>query len=247
MNFQEYSKYYNLLYKDKDTLTECRYVLRKLDEHTKGSVKNILELGAGSGRHGKIFKENGIRWTGVELSKDMISLGKKMGLNLIQGDISEFELDTKFSAIVSLFHVVSYLNSNDQLNRLFKNVNYHLEPNGCFLFDVWYTPAVYFQKPEDRKKVVEDDEIKIIRYANPRIDWNQNVVEVNYKIHVTNKITSEVHEFTENHPMRHFSIPEIKLLANHNNLEFIEAEEWLTGRTPGVDTWGVTMILRKNG
>ena len=47
--------------------------------------------------------------------------------------------------------------------------------------------------------------------------------------------------------MRHFSIPEIKLLAEFSGFEFLKAEEFVTGNEPSPVTWGVNFILRKNG
>ena len=247
MNFKEYSKYYNLLYKDKNTHTECSYVIKKLEQYHESSIKKVLELGAGSGRHGAIFKKMGIDWAGIERSVEMIQLAAEKKVTIIQGDIIDVNLNEKYPAIASLFHVVSYLTSNRQLNQLFQNVHRHLDNNGIFLFDVWYTPAVYFQKPEKRRKEVEDEDLRIVRHACPIVDWNKSVVNVIYKIKIFNKRNGETTKIQENHPMRHFTIPEIENIAGFHNFEFIEAEEWLTGKAPSTDTWGVTMIMRKYG
>jgi hypothetical protein len=50
---------------------------------------------------------------------------------------------------------------------------------------------------------------------------------------------------TETHPMRHFSLPEIDLLASMCGFECISAEEFLSGKTAGEDTWGVCVTLKK--
>lgn len=76
---------------------------------------------------------------------------------------------------------------------------------------------------------------------------NENIVDVMYTVVVKDKISGNWEEFTEVHSMRHFSIPEISLLAKHTGFEVIKAEEFLTGEEPSVNTWGVNFILRKNG
>ena len=47
--------------------------------------------------------------------------------------------------------------------------------------------------------------------------------------------------------MRYFSIPEIEYIANSTGFEMLEAEEFLSGSEPSLNTWGVCVILRKNG
>jgi hypothetical protein len=47
--------------------------------------------------------------------------------------------------------------------------------------------------------------------------------------------------------MRHFSIPEIHMLASFTGFELLKAEEFLSGNEPSENTWGVNFILRKNG
>jgi hypothetical protein len=45
--------------------------------------------------------------------------------------------------------------------------------------------------------------------------------------------------------MRHFSLPELDLLAEASGFERISAEEWLTRDPPSEAIWGVCLVLRK--
>lgn len=243
-NFNAYSQYYDLFYQDKNTLGECEYVIEQLS-HFAVPGQNLLELGAGSGRHGKVFKELGWIWTGIERSPSMVALAQADGLNAQHGEIENFRLNTQYSAVLSLFHVISYLTENQVLNATFRNAYEHLVPGGLFLFDVWYSPAVYFQHPEYRVRQVENSAVHIQRSATPKIDWNKNLVEVIYDIEVRSKQDGRVEYFKEQHPMRHFSLPELQLLATYAGFTWLHAEEWMTGNQPGEDTWGVCCILKK--
>ena len=49
----------------------------------------------------------------------------------------------------------------------------------------------------------------------------------------------------ERHPIRHFTLPEIAFIADSVGFECLAFEEFLTGRTPSEDTWGVCVIMRK--
>jgi SAM-dependent methyltransferase len=246
-NFQQYSKYYDLLYKDKNYKEESQYLIKIMKQFAP-KADQMLELGSGSGSHAHYFCEAGFKVTGIERSPEMIAIAKSksiVGFNPILGDISSFELPQQFDVVVSLFHVISYLTENKSLIDCFKTVHKHLKPNGVFMFDVWYSPAVYHQKPETRIKRLEDDAIAIIRLAESKMELDNNVVEVNFEVIIKDKATQATESITEKHLMRHFSIPEIKMLATFTGFEVVIAEEFLTENTPSEYTWGVSFLLRK--
>jgi SAM-dependent methyltransferase len=246
-NFQHYSNYYDLLYKDKNYKEETDYIDRVLKE-LDPSVKNILELGSGSGSHAYFLSEKGFGITGIERSESMVreSLQKKIpNFTPIQADITDFDLHQEFDAVVSLFHVISYLTHNDSLIKCLQLVHQHLKPQGLFLFDFWYTPAVYSLKPETRIRRLEDESISVVRIAESITHSQTNVVDVNFEVHIQDKKTLQTQILKELHPMRHFSIPELDFLAKLTGFEMVRSEEYVTGKTPSENTWGVCLILRK--
>ncbi len=246
-NFQAYSSYYDLLYRDKDYAAEANYIattLRKLNRN----IIDILEYGCGTGGHAAFLCDKGFHVTGLERSADMVALASKKGIKHFEplvGDITNFNLEKRFDAVSAFFHVISYLTTNKELVDCFINTNRHLKGDGYFVFDVWYAPAVYHQKPSSRMKRFEDDQTEVFRFAEPVWKQEANVVEVNYDIIVKNKTTLAAAQFSEKHPMRYFSIPEVRLLALQTGFEVMIAEEFLSGGTPGMDTWGVCFILKK--
>lgn len=247
-NFQLYSKYYDLIYADKDYAAEVDYVNRLIQKYNPGS-KKLLEFGSGTGYHGELLAGIGYKVIGIEKSPDMVEVANlkvsQDNFASFVGDIAEMQLNETFDGVVALFHVISYQTSNDQLISVFNNAHRHLDDGGIFLFDVWYTPAVYTQKPETRVKRLKDDSIELVRIAEPVIHSDNNVVEVNYHMIIKDRETGEISEFHEVHPMRHFSIPEISILARYTGFEVLKAEEFLTGKIPAYDTWGVCFVLKK--
>ena len=246
-NFQNYSKYYDLLYKDKNYKEESDYIIKTIEKFSP-KTKTILELGSGSGSHAEFLCQSGFQVTGIERSEEMVDEVIKKSINnfsAITGDIVTTELSKKFDTVISLFHVISYLTSNEDLLQCFKKTHNHLNNNGIFIFDVWYSPAVYHQKPETRIKRLENDNVEVIRIAESDILFNENVVNVNYQILIKDKNNNQMETINELHPMRHFSIPEMKLLARLSNFELIHTEEFLTKNRPSEDTWGVCFILKK--
>lgn len=246
-NFKFYSQYYDLLYKDKDYNVEADYVLT-LSKKYKKNINNFLELGCGTGNHAAILCKHGYEVVGLERSPEMVEIAKQKSItnfNPQVADITSFQLDKKFDVAISLFHVISYLTDNNDLISCFKNVYTHLNSDGIFIFDIWYTPAVYSQKPETRIKRLANTEIEITRLAQSLIHHQTNVVDVNYEVMIKDKKSNISTSIFEKHPMRHFSIPEIELLATHTGFELVHTEEFLTANEPSENTWGVCFVLQK--
>jgi SAM-dependent methyltransferase len=242
---QQYSRYYNLLYADKDYSGEVAYVDSVLKKYAP-AAQHILEYGSGTGGHGLLLNQKGYSVYGIERSNAMAEVAKKNGLNCEVGDIITTKLTTRFDACIALFHVISYINRNHQLIQLFNNTRSQLKRKGIFVFDVWFTPAVMYQLPEVRVKKMEDADIEVTRIATPVLDHVNNIVDVNYQILVKDKRTKAYNEFKETHAMRHFGVPEIELLANHTGFSLLAAEEFMTGAKPSLMTWGVNFILQAN-
>lgn len=238
----DYSRYYNLLYHDKDYKSEVKYVKALIEKYSSGG-KHVLDLGCGTGTHGVLFQQEGYNLIGVERSPEMAAIAIQRGVNCVVADITDFSIDKKFDICLSLFHVISYITENDRLLLAFSNARAHLNPGGIFIFDVWFTPAVMNRLPEVRIKRLEDDDVSIVRVAEPGINFVRNTVEVKYHMYLRDKKTSAVSEFKESHFMRHFSVPEIELLSAQTGFSLTHMEEFLSGKAPDNTTWGVNFIL----
>jgi cyclopropane fatty-acyl-phospholipid synthase-like methyltransferase len=244
--FDSYSHYYDLLYNDKNYVAEVNYIDALLKEHGLSGNK-LLEFGSGTGKHGRLLAERGYDITGIELSESMVQKAKQSeGFKSQQGDIRKVNLGRNFDAVIALFHVVSYQTLIEDVVSVFQRATEHLESGGIFVFDVWYSPAVYNLKPETRVKHIANDMVEVTRIAEPTIFTNENRVDVNYTVFVKSKVENNFQSFSETHPMRHFSITEIDLVASQIGFERIIAEEFLTGNEPGEETWGVCFVLKKS-
>lgn len=243
-NFQVYAQYYNLLYKDKNYEKEVDYIVSQIEKYAPSS-KTILEFGCGTGGHGLLLQNRGYKILGLERSEAMVEEATRNGLACKVADISNFDLQKQYDAVISLFHVISYLTDNNSLVATFLNAAQHLKTGGIFLFDVWYSPAVYHLKALPRIKQMQNHELAVTRFADPVPDVNKNIIEVHFTVFAKDLVSGEQSNLNESHPMRHFSIPEIALLASLSGFEMINSEEFLTGNTPSENTWGVCFILKK--
>ncbi len=245
--FADYAAVYDLVYHDKKTEAEVRWIAAELERWNPGSAPgSIMELGSGTGRHAALFSARGNTVVGVEHSEQMIALVPPDAQFVsVQGDARTVRLGRTFDAVLSLFHVVSYQITEDDVRAIFETAAVHLEPGGLFGFDVWFSPAVHALGPETRVLTVENDELRVIRHATPVEDIARSLVTVDYEFEVESKDSGQRRCFSETHVMRHFSHNEIVGLGAATGFEFLASSELVTGKPPGRDTWGVWFTMRK--
>ena len=245
--FKQYSRYYNLLYQDKDYAGEVEFIDALLLKHRPESQR-ILDLGCGTGRHDLLLAEKGYVVHGVDSSAEMLAIAETTRaavtcggdrVTFHAGDVRTFRLQERFDVVLSLFHVMSYQLTNDDIAATLATSRSHLKQGGLFIFDFWYGPAVLTERPAVRVKHLEDDEIRVLRVCEPEMHPNENLVDVNYQIMINRKQDSGTEEVAETHRMRYLFMPEVDGFLKQAGFEKVFSCEWLTGRVPGFKTWGV--------
>jgi SAM-dependent methyltransferase len=245
-----YSQYYDLLYSNKDYLSEVEYIDKLIKSNTN-NAKTLLDMGCGTGKHAELFCNKGYIVHGIDLSEDMLKIAetkrksKEDKLFFSHSNIQELSLNKKFDVIVSLFHVMSYQNSNEELIRAFEVAKEHLNDGGIFIFDFWYGPAVLTDLPTTRIKKLENKNIKVTRLAEPILHSQQNIVDVNYIVFIEDKNTNEIIEKTELHKMRYFFDTELEMICDKVNFTFEKKYTWLLETEPNFNSWNVVWLLRK--
>lgn len=253
--FGDYAHYYNLLYADKDYSTEAAFVLSLLrcDGHNPHS---LLDLGCGTGRHAYELAKQGLAVTGVDLSPTMLDMGRQTIAalpkgsitflpELHEGDARTVRLGQQFDAVTSLFHVMSYQNTEEDALALLRTAAAHLSEGGRFLFDFWYGPCVLKERPEHRNKVMENDTCRVEREAAPTLDLSANIVTVHYDVHLAYKNGQADATLTENHHMRYWFLPELRFLAQQAGFTYLKSGGWLKNSAPTDADWGAWMLVEK--
>ncbi len=248
--FNLYAKYYNLLYKDKDYTGEVEYIDKIISSFSQDKASALLDLGCGTGIHADLFSERGYIVDGVDLSEQMIAEAKEnyssnSKLRFFTGNINDFRIDKKYEVVTSLFHVISYQNSNNALLNSFKTAAAHLDKDGLFIFDFWYGPGVLTDLPTSRVKELENEEIKVKRSATPVMHNELNVVDVNYNIEIVNKVTKSSETIDEKHSMRYLFRPEIENYLQQSQFKLIGFYHWLSFDAPGMSSWNGVAIAKK--
>lgn len=239
---QNYAQYYNLLYRDKDYKSESKYIDQLIKKYAM-NTSSILNLGCGTGSHDFELASLGYSVVGVDRSKEMVTIAqnstpnKDLPLEFIHEDIGALELHKKFDVVISLFHVMSYMSTNEELLKAFKTAYNHLNDHSVFIFDCWYGPAVLTERPEVRVKDLEDESIKVTRIAEPIMHPNQNLVDVHYRIFIEDKMEDKIKHYEETHRMRYLFKPEIELLLEQAGFQILDSFEFMTNNPLDYNTW----------
>jgi SAM-dependent methyltransferase len=251
--FARYSRYYDLLYRDKDYGAEALYISQLIKTHAPDAA-SIMEIGCGTGAHAAELAELGYTVTGVDMSDGMLeaadarrrelSPALQSRISFSRGDARTVRLGKKFDVVISLFHVMSYQTSNADLAAAFQTAREHLKPGGVFVFDCWYGPAVLRQWPGITRKHLSDDSTIVDRTAEPVIHPNTNVVDVNYTVVVTDRTTGIADELRETHHMRYLFSPEIEAALSAAAMTLIDSRAWMSEERPGFDSWGACFVGR---
>ena len=244
-----YSQYYDLLYQDKDYFAEVDYIDNLIRSHSSDAM-TILDLGCGTGRHDELLCDKGYILHGVDISEEMLEVAesrrkdKEDKLTFSQSDITQLHLNQKFDTVVSLFHVMSYQNTNTALDKVFAGVRDHLNEDGLFIFDFWYGPAVLTDLPKTTIKRLENEYIKVTRVAESKMHAQLNTVDVNFNVFVTQKEGGASIEKWELHTMRYFFDTELEMLCEKHGFKIEAKYDWLNDTQPSFDTWNVVWVLK---
>lgn len=241
--FLEYAKYYDCIYRDKDYKAEANFFAGLIRKHETNSSRSVLEFGAGTGRHQPYFRVHQFDVAGVEISEEMCQIGRANGAEVQQGDFRAYSHFEKVDVVLALFHVMSYMTSEHDINGAFSTAAANLVEGGLLVFDVWHEAAVLFQEPETRVRHFSCDDFSFVRLAEPKMNKNDKTVTIDYSI-FSRQVASGVWSTTqESHSMRYFSDADIRLFASKNGLLVVDSLETLTGNKPSANTWGVTYCL----
>ena len=245
-----YSQYYDLLYSDKNYSGEVDYIIKLIKENSN-EAKTLLDMGSGTGKHAELFCNNGYIVHGIDLSEDMLKIAKNRikdkedKLSFSHSKIQELDLNKKFDVVVSLFHVMSYQNSNNELIKAFEVAKNHLKKDGIFIFDFWYGPAVLTDLPVKRIKRFENEKIKVTRIAEPVMHPDENVVDVNYDVFIKDIDSKKIIEKEELHKVRYFFDTELDMICKQVGFVIKQKYEWMSDKNPDFNSWNVVWIVKK--
>jgi 2-polyprenyl-3-methyl-5-hydroxy-6-metoxy-1,4-benzoquinol methylase len=110
-------------------------------------VKDILIPGIGYGRNAKVFTDNGIHVTGIEISKTAIELARENGLdlNIFHSSVTDMPFDDTLYDGIFCYALIHLLNNRER-DEFIKACYNQLKPNGYMIFTTISKEAPMFGK-----------------------------------------------------------------------------------------------------
>jgi SAM-dependent methyltransferase len=248
----DYAQSYDALYGAKDYEAECDLIEQLLRTYGEGKIASILDLGCGTGNHAFPLCRRGFEVVGVDRSEFMLdqarnkaaALGRPPLDHFHHGDIRDVDLDRRFDAVLIMFAVLGYQIKNADVTATLRAARRHLSAGGLLLFDFWYGPAVLFQRPSARVRVIPTSGGKILRASSSELDTNRDICKVRYHLW---KFDDErlLSETEEEHTVRYFFPLELDL--------FLESAGFASVRlgafpefdcNPDESTWNALCVAR---
>ena len=223
-----YAECYDSIHKGKNYAHEVG-LISKLFERHKINLKDskVLDFGAGTGMHAKNFAALGISIEAYEPSVAMASQAKRNCASLTIYEQLE-DITQPFDIVVSLFDVLSYQTTEQELQKYLKEILTMITPGGFVLLDSWHTPGVLLDPPNLREKMFEFEESSWLRRVSP---VNTDRVDVfNLKIELLSIPDNKVH-YSTFHKLKSYSVEEIENQLGLNGFETVaigDTEKWDT-------------------
>ena len=144
-SFIEKQTMWGLLPSDSAILTKDFFLEKK--------VKDILIPGIGYGRNAKVFIDNGIHVTGIEISKTAIDLARQNGIEtgVYHGSVIDMPFDNRLYEGIFCYALIHLLNNRER-KKFIKDCYSQLKPNGYMIFTAVSKNAPMFGKGKQLSK-----------------------------------------------------------------------------------------------
>lgn len=155
------------------------------------SVRRVLDLACGSGRHARYL---GQRWwtSGVDLSETLLGIAQRNGIpaRLVRADIRELPYrQSSFDLVVNLFTSFGYFETDAEHERVIQDIRRVMTAGGTFVLDFFNARRVEEQlvpydessiagrKVEQRREITDDGRF-VVKHISIKDDGRQFVERV---------------------------------------------------------------------
>ena len=222
--FTQTAKQYDAVYSYKDYEAESN-LITELVRARVTNARTLLDVACGTGKHLEHLSKN-FETSGVDLDTEMLAIAieRLPELSIHHGDMCDFQLDTKFDAVLCLFSSIAYTKTLERMEQAVANMAGHVNPGGMLLMEGWVTPESWIVG-KVRTEIYETDDGFVARMALMEpIERGRLVLE--YMI----GDSSGISHVTETHEMGWFTHDEYMNAFKKANLTTEYIEEGLTGR-----------------
>jgi SAM-dependent methyltransferase len=194
---------------------------------TKNNIKDVIEIGCGTGNLAKIFVAKNYTYLGVDLSQNMLDIAAKKvpSANFQQGNVCELAIKRKFDSVLITGRTISYLLTNKSIMNSFRNIYLGLNSGGVLIFDAIDASALFkdFIEPKTDELAIKFNKNEYKRISKSTVnlasgwtwDWESSYFKKDENGHFKNIGD----DFAT---LRAFTKDEIILFLNYSGFELLE-------------------------
>lgn len=145
--FTHSARVYDAIYSFKKYGVESEKI-REIVAARNPSAKTLLDVACGTGTHLALLKDHFV-CTGIDLDEGLLEIAREKipGMELLQGDMTDFDLGRKFDVVTCLFGSTAYTQSKGGLQKAVHCLSKHLADSGVLIIE----PFIFQDKFLDGK------------------------------------------------------------------------------------------------
>jgi ubiquinone/menaquinone biosynthesis C-methylase UbiE len=174
------------------------------DRHPQAAT--LLEVASGTGAYLERFNRS-FEVVGLDQSPAMLerASGKLPGVEMVEGDMTGFDLGRGFDAVVCLFSSIAYVQTLEGLHSTMASFARHLNPGGVVVLEPWF-PADKWDDGYVGVMAARSDDLAVARSStSTRIDERQLVMYFGFAVAYPN---GRLDTYVEEHATGQFTVEE---------------------------------------
>ncbi len=232
--YEQMAEYYDIIYHTiVDYESECNFLERLFKRYSQNKVREILDVGCGTGSHSVIFAERGYRVLGIDRSEAMLKAARRKisrrhrNTQFEKMDMRRVSIKgRRFDAALILFGGFTYLLKDSDVESCFSSIRKHLNIGGLIIFEFWQGSGIlpaastsqgyrFWDRIEDKKSGQ-----LLIRLSTSRYDSLTNLMTPIFDHYIVDTKTKRMlNQFQETHVMRTYDVTEVKRLLINSGLD----------------------------
>lgn len=218
---------YDAIVAEKNYAGEAETVARVIASTARRSVRSLLDVACGTGRHLEHFRKRFDNVVGLDLEPTWLAAAARRlpGIELVQGDMLDFDLGRQFDAVTCLFAAVAYVRTPENLARAVARMAGHVAPGGVLVVEP-FVPPDRFKWGHVGTGVADTPTLKVARFATTGDPGPVARMTFHYLVGRDGTVSY----FTEEHALALFTKAQLLYAFRSAGLSASFDDEGLTGR-----------------